>query len=155
MVAATLPLVPGVTDLGIDPARAGQALHVAVLDRLATDLVATFGERIPRMDLPPGFLPATDLATIAAGFGVDLAVVERILRQAPIDAGTPRRPDTPRLESSFTTLAANPALLDHLRTELGRHVRALATSSGLDPDTATFDPTFAPTTIADLYRGAP
>ncbi|GAA4705766.1 hypothetical protein [Phytohabitans rumicis] len=150
-VAATLPLVPGVTDLGIDPVAAGQQLTVAVLDRMATDLDATFGERIPRVDLPPGFASPDDLSDIAQGYGLDLATVKRIVRDALIDVAGPQLPPAPALESSFATLAANPALLGHLRAELRRHVRALAVTSGLDPDTDRFNPGFAPATIPDLY----
>jgi hypothetical protein len=155
MVAATLPLVPGVTDLGIDLTRASQQLNVAVLDTMATNLVTVLGERIPRVDLPPGFLTPADLATIAQGYGLDPAAVEEILRVSPVDVTEPAPSATPPLETSFDALAADPAQLGHLRTELRRYVRALATASGLDPDRSTFDPAFAPATIRDLYGGPP
>jgi hypothetical protein len=152
-VAATLPFVPGVTELGIDPAAAGRQLTVAVLGRLAEQAATLLGPRIGDVDLPPGFLSGADLAAIAEGLGLDRGAVEQILRNAPIDVTGPPPPKTPPLETSFDALAAAPDLLRHLRVELRRQVRALAASSGLDPATATFDPAFAPETIPDLYGG--
>jgi hypothetical protein len=152
-VAATLPLVPGITELGIDPSQAGQQLAVAVLDRLASNLAAAFGERIPPVDLPDGFLDPADPAVIATGYGLDPAAVEQILHNDPVDLTGPAPPPTDPLVTSFDELAADPALLGHLRFALRRHVQALAEASGLT--TATFDPSFAPTTIQDLYGGGP
>jgi hypothetical protein len=154
VVRETLALVPAVTGLGIDPARAGQELAVAIIDRLAADVAAVLGRRVRPVDLPAGFLdPASDLLAIAQGLGLDPADVERILREAPVDLAVPEPPLAPALEASFDVLAADPGLLRHLGIELRRHVRALARGGGLDPDTATFDPAApAPATIDELYR---
>ncbi|GLY99562.1 hypothetical protein [Actinoplanes sp. NBRC 103695] len=150
-LAATLPKLPGVTSLGIDPSGAGRLLAQALLKRMAADPVAAFGGIVPIVDTPPGFLDPADAADIATGLGLDLAVVDRILRDAPVGTTRPAPPAVPALETDFQTLADHPELLKPLRAELRRYVEALAEAAGLDPAHDTFDPSFAPSTIPDLY----
>jgi hypothetical protein len=154
VLGRTLEMVPGVTELGVDVAAAGRMLAMAMIDKLATGRSGAFGEPVPTVALPPDFLdPKADVPAIALGFGLNPKQVAQILTGARPDGSVPQPPASSPLEASFDALVADPNLLRHLRVELGREVRALAAGSGLDPDTAVFNPAAPqPATIEDLYR---
>jgi hypothetical protein len=150
-VAAALDRLPGVTALGLDHTTVTQGLGLAAIDRLAGP-EDPLGPRVPLTDAGWA-LRDFPLERIATGFGLNPSLVKQLLAGAALEPDpVPPGPARPH-ESTFDGLAAAPQLLAPLRDALRRRVRQLAVAAGLDPDTATFDPAFAPTTIDQLYGG--